>query len=115
MNISTGQKIKELRKKAGLSSAGLAQKAELSPAYISKLEGGEYKSMSLKTSKHLADGFGLSLKAFLETTGFLEQSKQSLSFQSVVDALRSNGFSDNQVQDIRQYAQFIKSKTNQGK
>ena len=60
-----GDTIKKLREEADLNQTELAKRCELSLAYINKLEDGNYKSLSLGTSRSLADGLGLSLSDFL--------------------------------------------------
>lgn len=99
--------VKELREMAGLSPTELASKSGLSPAYISKLESGEYKSISLKTSKSLAEGLSLTLRDFLTALGMLED-KERPSLHMINHALRSNGYDSEQVTQIIKYAEFIK-------
>ncbi|MFA4941884.1 MAG: helix-turn-helix transcriptional regulator [Patescibacteria group bacterium] len=102
-----GQIIKELREKIGLSSKELAEKSGLSPAYISKIENGDSISISLKTSKQLADGLGITLKDFLESIGLLDK-KEKPSFKMITESLRSNGYSPKETELITTYAKFIK-------
>lgn len=104
------KQIKRLRNEADLSMADLAKRTGLSEAYISKLEKGEYKSLSLRTCKTLADGLSLSLREFLEKVGFLEISKSRPSFQIISQALRSKGYSVGETEKVMEYAKFIKQK-----
>ena len=99
--------IEKLRKQAGLSQAELADKAGLSSAYISKLEEGKFKSMSLKNCKALADALDITLKDFLEGLGLLERAERP-SFQMITQALRSSGYSPGQVKEVIRYAKYIK-------
>ncbi len=108
------QKIKKIRKEADLSMADLSKRTGLSEAYLSKLEKGEYKSLSLRTCKTLADGLSLSLREFLEKVGFLELSKSRPSFQMISQAFRSQGYSVDEAERVMDYAKFIKQKR-QGK
>ncbi len=101
-------KIEELRNQAGLTSQELAEKAGVSPAYISKLKDGKYKSLSLRTCKRLADGLNLSLREFLEKIGYLENNSERPSFQMISHAFRSKGFTSKEVDDIMHYANYIK-------
>jgi len=102
------EKIKELREQNGLNSKELAIKSGLSPAYISKLEAGEYGTLSLETSKKLSDGFGMTLKQLLEYLGFINNGEQSPSLDMINHALRSNGYTNDQAAKIMQYAEFLK-------
>ena len=56
-----GQKIKNLRKKAGWSQQKLAEEAGLSYTVITKIEQGVAKRPSIQTMMKLADAFGISL------------------------------------------------------
>jgi transcriptional regulator with XRE-family HTH domain len=105
MNIA--QKVRQLRESVKLTPSQLAEKSELTPAYISKLESGEYGTLTLKTSKLLANGLGLTLKSFLEEMGFLENEDRP-SFKMINTALRSNGFTPEQVDKITDYAKLFK-------
>ncbi len=105
--MSIAQSMKKIREQMGLTPAQLAERSELTAAYISKLEAGEYKTLTLKTSKSLADGLGLTLKAFLEALGFLENQDRP-SFNMIGTALRSNGFTPEQVDKITEYAKLFK-------
>jgi len=55
------QRIKQLRKKAGLSQQKLAEKSGLSYTVITKIEQGVAKRPSIQTMVKLADAFGISL------------------------------------------------------
>lgn len=102
------EKIIKLRDKFGLSPAELAKRSELDPSYISKLEDGAYKSLSIKVSKALAKGFGLTLKDFMDELGLFEE-KNTPSFELITSALRRNGYTNDQTKQIVEYARFIKN------
>ena len=108
MNI--GETIKKLRQEAQLTPSELANRAELSLAFVTKLEKGSYRSLSLDTCKLLADGLGLHLSSFLESLGYLKNNNERPSLQLVTRALRSNGFTDELAQKVVDYAEYIKSK-----
>lgn len=111
MTQSISQKIKELRMEAGLSKSKLAEQAELSIGYISKLEDGSYVSLSLKSCRGLADGLGMTLKDFLDKLGFLDKS-DSPTLEMVNQALRANNYTPGQAEKILSYARFIKKERN---
>lgn len=103
------KKMKILREAAGLTLSELANKADLSLAYISKLESGAYKTLSLLSSRSLADGLGISLRDFLEQMGFLDNNQERPSFELLTHALRRNGYTREQADKVVEYAEFIKS------
>ena len=111
-NISISKKIKELREQAGLSPRDLATRSGLSPAYISKLESGEYETFSLKTLKQLSEGLKLTLKTLLESLGFINNDqKQNLGEEMIACSFRSNGYTAKEADKIMEYAKFIKGQT----
>ena len=101
------QFIAEKRVQAGLSARELAERSGLSPAYISRLENGEYKSLSLPTVKALADGLGLTLRAFLEEAGLLNNEERP-SYKLITQSLRHLGYSDAEAEDVIRYARYRK-------
>lgn len=105
------KKIKKLREQAGMNSKELAEKSGLSPAYISKLEKGDYETISLKTSKQLSKGLGLTLKQLLEGLGLLKNGeKRKPNKEDIKQKFRSNGYTKEQAEQIMQYAEYIKQK-----
>lgn len=55
-----GARIKEVRKSRGLSQERLAEKAEISPRFLSRLEVGQ-QSPSIETLARLAEALGVEL------------------------------------------------------
>ncbi|HDQ22351.1 MAG TPA: XRE family transcriptional regulator [Candidatus Uhrbacteria bacterium] len=111
MQNKIAEKIKELRAEAGLTPSQLAERSGLSLGYISKLEDGNYTSLKLSTCKSLADGFGLTLKDFIDKIEILDEKQQRPSADIIKNALRNNGYSDNQVNEIIRYAQYLRKTT----
>jgi transcriptional regulator with XRE-family HTH domain len=110
--MKIAQEIKRLREQLGLTPSELALRADLTPAYISKLEKGEYESFSLKTGKALAKGFGMTLREFLEAIKFIDRNEDRPSSQLISQAFRSQGYSEKQIEKIKEYADFIKQQQN---
>ncbi len=102
------QFIASKRKEAGLTSKELAERAKLSPAYISRVENGDYKKLTLPTAKALADGLGLSLHAFLQGVGLLNNEERP-SYKLITQSLRHMGYSDVEAEDVIRYARYVKS------
>jgi transcriptional regulator with XRE-family HTH domain len=55
-----GARLKEIRKARGLTQEALAEKVDLSPQYLSRLEGG-HQSPSIETMARLAEALDLEL------------------------------------------------------
>jgi transcriptional regulator with XRE-family HTH domain len=104
--------IASKRKEAGLTSKQLAERSGLSPAYISRLEKGDYPSPSLPSIKALADGLGLTLQAFLQEAGLLNNAERP-SYKLITQSLRHMGYSDEQAEDVVRYARYVKEQRNQ--
>jgi len=64
-SILFGTRVRQIRKQFNLSQARLAEKAGLSPKYISEIELGK-KGVSLETADKIAAAFDLSLSDFLK-------------------------------------------------
>ena len=105
MNI--GLKIKQLRENAGISQYQLANDSGLTYGYISKLEAGKYQSPSLDVCHKLAMGLGLTLRDFLQALNFLETEETKDVSLTIKQALRSNGFTVNEAEQVANYADLI--------
>jgi UDPglucose 6-dehydrogenase len=66
------QKLREIRQQKELTQNALAERSGVSPAFIYKLEAGEYETLSLETCRQLAKGFEMSLRQLMEVTGLLD-------------------------------------------
>lgn len=99
--------IVQKRKEAGLSSKDLAERAGLSPAYISRIENGDYKKLTIPTAKALAEGFGLTLHAFLQEAGLLNNNDRP-SYKLITQSLRHMGYSDKEAEEVIRYARYVK-------
>lgn len=70
-----GMRMKELRKNADLSQEELAEKAEISSKYISRIEMGQHFP-SIDTLVKLADALNVELKDFFEFAHAAESPKE---------------------------------------
>ena len=85
-----GKRIKQVRKMKSLSQNALAEKAELTPNFIAKIEGNN-TSISLKTLVNIANALEISIDyLFLNDTTMLEQGKKT----------STDLFIDNMLQDF---------------
>jgi len=105
--------IKYLREQAELSQTQLAQKADVSVAFISKLEGGHYRTVSLDNCQHLAKGLGLTLKDLLAALGFLENTSTPSASLALENALRGNGYTATQAKKVIDFAEYVKHQGNE--
>jgi len=65
IDLDIGKKIKNLRKKKGLTLQELSQRSGVSPGYISMLERGFKKSPTLDVLKKLAKGLEVNLSELI--------------------------------------------------
>lgn len=100
--------LKRLREEAELSQHQLANKSGVSVGFISKLEAGQYRTVSLDKCQQLAKGLGLTLKDFLASLGFLEDAGMPNAALVLQNALRGSGYTTSQAKKVIEYAQFIK-------
>jgi len=103
--------LKSLRIKAGLQQNELAERAKVSPAFISKLESGEYTTLSVETCHQLAKGLGMTFRDFLEEVGFLENSPNPNAEMALANALRKRSFTPDQIQKVVSFANFVAQDT----
>lgn len=66
MSTRLGEKLKDLRKKEGLTLERLAEKAKLSKSYLWELENRESQRPSAEKLTALADALGVSASYFIE-------------------------------------------------
>ncbi|MCR4278983.1 MAG: helix-turn-helix domain-containing protein [bacterium] len=104
---SLAKNLKELREKADLSQNALAERADVSPAFIYKLEAGEYNTLSIDKSRGLAKGLGMTFRDFLEAVGMLDDSATPNADLALASALRKRKFTDGQVQKVVSYVEFV--------
>lgn len=108
MKKSTGERLRELREKAGLSPEKLGAKAGISGAYIRKIEKGERKTVTLATAKKLADALNVTSRNFMEVdTGkaklpspevLLSQLQETIRRQAIEDCVKGGLIQDMQEQ-----------------
>ena len=103
--------VAEKRQEAGLTSKQLAERSGLSPAYISRIEKGDYESPSLPSLRALAEGLGLSLRDFLHGAGLLNNDERP-SYKLITQSLRHMGYSDKDAEDVVRYARYVKEQHN---
>lgn len=101
--------IKSLREDKGLTQEKLAENADLTRGYISRLEQGEYPddSPSIKTLKKIADGLKEPLELILNKAGITQDDYIKLA--STPTFLRSKyNFNEEQSKMVENYIDYIK-------
>lgn len=101
--------ISTKRKEAGITAKELAERSNLSPAYISRVESGDFQSLTLPTVRALAEGLGITLRMLLEDLGMLNNEDRP-SYKLISQSLRHMGFSDKDAEDVIRYARFLNPK-----
>ena len=104
-----GTHIRKLRNNAELSQNILAERANVSPAFIYKLEAGEYGTLSIDKSRQLAKGLGMTFRDFLEAVGLLDDTSTPKADLALQSALRKRGLNDGQVKKIISFVDFIQA------
>lgn len=102
--------LKELREQAQLSQNELARRSDISVGFISKLEAGLYKTLSIDKSKQLANGLGMTFRDFLAAVGLLDGHSTPNATQMITAALRTRSFSDDEISEIVGHVNYIESK-----
>ncbi|MEY8319948.1 helix-turn-helix transcriptional regulator [Lachnospiraceae bacterium 46-61] len=92
-----GKRIKQVRKMKSLSQNALAEKAELTPNFIAKIEGNN-TSISLKTLVNIANALEISIDyLFLNDTNMLEQGKKTSTDLFIDNMLQNFSESDKEL------------------
>lgn len=112
MKTNLGSKLKQLRARAELSQSTLAERAGVSPAFVYKLEAGEYDSLSIDKSRQLAKGLQMTFRDFLEAVGVLEESGTPQADLALSSALRSRKLTESQVKRIVSFVNFEEEQGN---
>lgn len=72
MKEDFGQRVREKRKKEGMSQADLAGKVDISRNYLSQIERGEAVNLSWQVKKKLADTLGIPVEMLLDKSTMLD-------------------------------------------
>ncbi len=104
--------LKKVREEAGVSQNELARRADVSVGFISKMEAGQYGTLSLDMCQQLAQGLGVTLKHLLSALGFLEDEKTKNVSLMLRTALRESGFSSEKTEKVVEYATLLRKSGN---
>lgn len=130
--MDIGQKIKELRKKQGMSQKDLADKLGITPVLISQYENGK-RNPKLETLQKIADALEVDISELSDSLnikiGFLSNTEEATmsrlkeywkrtagindrNFINMALAAHFNGdeYTPEELEEIYQFAEFVKSK-----
>lgn len=98
--------LRHLRESANISRDALAERADVSPAFIYKLETGVYSTLSIDKSRDIAKGLGLTFRDFLDAAGLLEDTATPNADAALATALRKRKLSDGQIKEVISFVEF---------
>ena len=107
--------LRDLRESAKLTREALAEKADVSPAFIYKLEAGKYSTLSIDKSRDLAKGLGLTFRDFLEAVGLMEDEATPNANAALASALRKRKLDDNQINSVVSFIQLMEKNSKRKK
>lgn len=108
-----GHRIKEARDLQHKTLKALAQEADLSAAYIQKLENAEITSPSPHKLQQLADALGLSYIELMQLAEYItapDATVGEVEADGLSHALRSANLSNDQREEVAQFISFLKSR-----
>lgn len=100
--MPTGEKIKEIRKKRGLTQKQLGDLCGMADSAIRRYENGR-ANPKLETIKKIATALNVSIDVLM--TG-----EPSQPVQTIAAHLDGDVFTPEELEEIRQFAEFVKSK-----
>lgn len=115
IGVRLGKYLKKERKERGLTIAEICSKGDLTPAYISRLEQGDYESPTLEMAQKIALALDMSLIDLLSACCLgTQKSKQNLpEFPFYLH--EKYGLPKEAIQDLELYLEVVKKKYLPGK
>ncbi|PIW37266.1 MAG: hypothetical protein COW24_01010 [Candidatus Kerfeldbacteria bacterium CG15_BIG_FIL_POST_REV_8_21_14_020_45_12] len=106
------KQLKELRENASLSQNELAKRANISPAYVNKIEKGLYTTLSIDKCHNLAKGLGMTFRDFLDAVGLLNDNSTPKANMTLMSALRARKLTNEQVNQVISYIEYVQDNGN---
>jgi transcriptional regulator with XRE-family HTH domain len=111
MAVELGRVIKSKREMRSLSVARVAKQAEVSPAYLSKLESGIVKKPSPNVLHRLAKALSISYVDLMRFAGYVVPSdKFGRAGTGLSTALLSENLTDEETEQLIAYLKFIRQR-----
>lgn len=100
---NVGERIRELRRRAGISQEELAFRSRTTPAHIGQLERGE-KNPTIRVLSRIANGLGVDIHLL-----FLDLDKKSEENTQLIQYINAqlNKMTDEKLKDMSNIAQII--------
>ena len=99
-----GEEVRRLREDKQLSQAELASMARISPAYVSCIEDGKYKNISIKVLTNLASALNVSPLYLLECAGLYDRDGELLGLGTFARLIK--GLDEQTIDEIIEFARF---------
>jgi len=113
---SLGSSLREIRELRKLSLNELARRAEISPAYLQKLERGEVKGPSPHILQSLATQLKVPYSSLMKLAGYLvpTTAKGRSDRSSLAHALNSEELTDDEVEALSRYLAWYRHSRDRG-
>lgn len=113
MGSALGDQLREARTIRGLSLKAVAEPAEISVAYLQKLEGGEVKQPSPHFLHRLSEVLDLPYAALMELAGYvIPHSDGVLAANTFDHALSSSDLDDEERKAVAAYIALLRQQRN---
>jgi len=110
--VELGQRLREVRDLRGRSLADVAAEAEISPAYLQKLEAGGVKQPSPNILFKLAGALELDYAELMRLAGYVApvSSRTKKRRNELTYALSSEELSDEEAQELARYLDWYRDR-----
>jgi transcriptional regulator with XRE-family HTH domain len=115
MGSALGEELRSLRKVRGLSLKAVAEPAEISTAYLQKLEGGEVRQPSPHVLHRLADVLGVPYAVLMELAGYVVPEREGLLAGQAFDvALSSTNLTEEERRAVAAFIAHLRDQRSPG-
>lgn len=107
MHMTVGEKIRDLRKRAGLTQTELGQRLGVQKNAVSKWECGRVEDIPASKIKAMAALFGVPASALIDDGAPRAASDDEVKFALFGGA---DGITDEMYEEVRRYAAYVRSR-----
>jgi transcriptional regulator with XRE-family HTH domain len=104
-----GRTLKSVREMLGKSLKGVAEPAEISPAYLVKLERGEVTSPSPHVLHRLAEVLGVEYLELMRLAGYVVPEAEGRRSGALAQALSSSDLTNDEAKAVAAFLQMYRS------
>jgi transcriptional regulator with XRE-family HTH domain len=114
--VELGRRLREVRERRGRSLADVAAAAEISPAYLQKLEAGGVKQPSPNVVYKLADALDLDYSELMSLAGYVAPAtpRARKRRNELTYALSSEPLTDDEAQELALYLDWYRDRKRRG-